>query len=69
MLDTRHSYLLLPTPSILPALADQAPFLAEIAHTFGWRHVGIINGDGLYASGFAPAFELRCAELTVTDSS
>lgn len=42
----------------------QAPYLAKVAHSFGWRHVGIFNGDGSYASGFASAFARVCASLT-----
>ena len=39
----------------------QAPFLAAMAHGFGWRHIGIINGHGSYAAGFAGAFAAKCA--------
>ena len=38
----------------------QAPFLAKMVHSFGWRHIGILNGHGSYAAGFATTFAAKC---------
>ena len=39
----------------------QAPYLAAMVHSFGWRHIGVLNGQGSYAAGFAGAFAAKCA--------